>query len=439
MNKLLSFTKKEWSYIFYDWAESAFTVVFATFIFPGLYSFLSVDTGGLTNDQSSILYQVLIAGISIVIAILSPILGTLSDYKGYKDKFFRLFFYVGIISSMMIPLYPYFPWWVVLIPFTIAYLAYNATNVFYDSYLVDTTTDERMDRVSTVAYAFGYLGGSTIPLVIGIVLISVLDGALGLQLTFLITSIWWLVFSLPFLKNVRQHYGINPEPNPVKKAFQRILKTLKEVKKYKKVFLFLIAFFLYIDGVHTIISQAVIFAVNAIPEVTSANVNTVLLPIFLLIQVAAFVFALIFAQLGKRYKSENLLLVTIGMYALVSLFGFFVNSIILFTILALMIATSQGAIQSLSRAYFGKIIPKEKANEFFGLYTVFSRVAAFMGPAIIALVSGIVLFASGTDQIVDPVFPGAMRYGILALIVLFIAGGLIFNRVRKLPNTHLEQ
>jgi UMF1 family MFS transporter len=164
-----------------------------------------------------------------------------------------------------------------------------------------------------------------------------------------------------------------------------------------------------------------------------------LLPIFLLIQVAAFIFALIFAQLGKRYKAENLLLVTIGMYALVSLFGFFVNSIILFTILALMIATSQGAIQSLSRAYFGKIIPKEKANEFFGLYTVFSRVAAFMGPAIIALVSGIVLFASGTDQIVDPVFPGAMRYGILALIVLFIAGGLIFNRVRKLPNTHLEQ
>jgi UMF1 family MFS transporter len=247
------------------------------------------------------------------------------------------------------------------------------------------------------------------------------------------------VFSLPFLKNVRQNYGITPESNPIKKSFSRLFSTLKDVKKYNKVFLFLIAFFLYIDGVHTIISQAVIFAVNAIPEVTSDNVNTILLPIFLMIQVAAFIFALIFAQLGKRFKSENLLLITIGIYALVSLFGFFVNTVILFTILGLMIATSQGAIQSLSRAYFGKIIPKEKANEFFGLYTVFSRVAAFMGPAIIALVSGIVLFVSGTDQIVDPVYPGAMRYGILALIVLFIAGGLIFNRVRKLPNTHLNQ
>jgi UMF1 family MFS transporter len=438
MKKLLSFTQKEWAYIFYDWAESAFTVVFATFIFPGLYTFLSVDIGGLTNDQSSILYQLLIAGISILIAILSPILGTISDYKGYKDRFFRFFFTLGIFSSILIPLYPYFPWWVVLIPFTIAYLAYNATNVFYDSYIVDTTTDDQMDRVSTVAYAFGYLGGSTIPLVVGIALISLLDGTLGLQLTFLITSVWWFVFSLPFLKRVKQVYGIEPEKQPVKKAFTRLFATFKDVRKYQKIFLFLIAFFLYIDGVHTIISQAVVFAVNAIPEVTSANVNTILLPIFLMIQVAAFVFALIFAQLGKRFKTESLLLVTIGIYALVSLFGFFINSVLLFTILGLMIATSQGAIQSLSRAYFGKIIPKEKANEFFGLYTVFSRVAAFMGPAIIAFVSSLVLVFNGTTEIVDPVFPGAMRYGILALIVLFIGGGLLFNRARKLPNTHLE-
>jgi MFS transporter, UMF1 family len=296
-----------------------------------------------------------------------------------------------------------------------------------------------MDRVSTVGYAFGYLGGSTIPLIIGIALITLLDGAIGLQLTFLITTIWWFVFSLPFLKHVKQVYGIAPEKHPVKKAFSRLFATFKDVKKYKKVFLFLIAFFLYIDGVHTIISQAVVFAVNAIPEVTSTNVNNILLPIFLMIQVAAFVFALIFAQLGKRFKTETLLLVTIGMYALVSLFGFFINSIALFTILGLMIATSQGAIQSLSRAYFGKIVPKEKANEFFGLYTVFSRVAAFMGPAIIALVSSLVLVIAGTTEIVDPVFPGAMRYGILALIVLFIAGGLLFNRARKLPNSHLDQ
>jgi UMF1 family MFS transporter len=436
MKWLGKFSKKEWAYIFYDWAESAFTVVFATFIFPGVYSYLSTDPelGNLSSDQSSILYQVLISVISILIAILSPILGTISDYKGYKDRFFKIFFYIGIFSSILIPLYPYFPWWVVLIPFSIAYLAYNATNVFYDSYIVDVTTNERMDSVSTIAYAFGYLGGSTIPLVIGIALISLIDGALGLQLTFLITTIWWFVFSLPFLRRVKQVYGIEPEKQPVKKAFMRLFSTLKEVKKYKKVFIFLIAFFLYIDGVHTIISQAVIFAVNAIPpEQLEPDVNTVLLPIFLMIQIAAFAFALLFARLSKFIKIETLLFFTIGMYAFISIFGFFIDTITLFTILGLLVATSQGAIQALSRSYFAKIIPKDKANEFFGLYTVFSRVAAFMGPAIIAIVSSLVLIVNNTTQIDG----GAMRYGILALVVLFFAGGILFNVARKIPADYL--
>ncbi len=434
------FTKKEWAYIFYDWAESAFTVVFATFIFPGLYAYLSTEGGGgLTNDQSSILYQVIISTISIIIAISSPILGTLSDYRGTKNRFFKLFFYVGIFSSVLIPLYPYFPWWLVLIPFAIAYLAYNATNVFYDSFIVDVTSDERMDNVSTTAYAFGYLGGSTIPLVIGIAFIMLLPDPIDLQLTFLVTTLWWFVFSLPFLRHVKQVHGIEPEKNPVKQSFARLFSTFKEAKKYRKVFLFLIAFFLYIDGVHTIISQAVPFAVNAIPEVTGENVNDVLLPIFLMIQIAAFIFALLFAQLAKRFKTEHLLLVTIGIYAFISLFGYFINNVTMFTILGLLVATSQGAIQSLSRSYFGKIIPKEKANEFFGLYTVFSRVAAFMGPAIIALVSSLVLIINDTTEIVDPNFPGAMRYGILALIVLFFVGGFIFNRARKIPITYLDK
>jgi MFS transporter, UMF1 family len=431
--KFLQFNKKEWSYIFYDWAESAFTVVFATFIFPGLYSSLT-SSGGLTDDQSGILWQVITASLSILVALASPILGTLSDYRGYKNGFFKLFFYIGIFASALIPLYPYFDWWVVLIPYAIATLAYSATNVFYDSFIVDTTTDARMDVVSTTGYAFGYLGGSTIPLVIGIVLLQFLDPTFALQLTFLLTSLWWLLFSIPFLRNVKQVHGIEPEKHPVIKSFQRLFATLREVTKYKKIFLFLIAFFLYIDGVHTIISQAVVFATNAIPEVSAAaaegSVNTILLPIFLMIQLLAFVFALLFAYLGKFFKTETLLLTTIGIYAFISLFGFFIDSLSLFTILGLLLATAQGAIQSLSRSYFGKIVPKDKANEFFGLYTVFSRVAAFMGPVIIALVSSLVLSLNNATQIPG----GVMRYGILSLIVLFIGGGLLFNYVRKLPD-----
>jgi UMF1 family MFS transporter len=398
-----------------------------------LYSSLT-SSGGLTDDQSGILWQVITASLSILVALASPILGTLSDYRGYKNGFFKLFFYIGIFASALIPLYPYFDWWVVLIPYAIATLAYSATNVFYDSFIVDTTTDARMDVVSTTGYAFGYLGGSTIPLVIGIVLLQILDATLALQLTFLLTSLWWLLFSIPFLRNVKQVHGIEPEKHPVIKSFQRLFATLREVTKYKKIFLFLIAFFLYIDGVHTIISQAVVFATNAIPEVSAAaaegSVNTILLPIFLMIQLLAFVFALLFAYLGKFFKTETLLLTTIGIYAFISLFGFFIDSLALFTILGLLVATAQGAIQSLSRSYFGKIVPKDKANEFFGLYTVFSRVAAFMGPVIIALVSSLVLSLNNATQIPG----GVMRYGILSLIVLFIGGGLLFNYVRKLPD-----
>jgi len=296
------------------------------------------------------------------------------------------------------------------------------------------TTDEKMDRVSTAAYAFGYIGGSTIPLIIAVVLLTVLPGSvegftttLGFQITFFLTAIWWLVFSIPFLKEAKQVYGIEKEAQPVKKSFIRLFKTLKEAKKYPKVFLFLIAFFLYIDGVHTIINLAARFAVNAL-EIAPEDELTTLLPIFLVIQIAAFFFALLFAQLSKRFKTEYLLMVNIFIYALISVFGIFIYDLWQFYVLGLLVATSQGSIQALSRSYFGKIIPKEKTNEFFGLYTIFSRFAAVVGPFIVGTVAGIVTLFYGD-------LPGGnLRYGILSLIILFFLGGFIFNKARKLPN-----
>lgn len=448
----LKFTKKEWSYIFYDWAESAYTVVFGTFIFPILYGLLA-SNGGLQADIADSLYGYLVSGISLVIAVLSPILGTISDYKGFKKKFFMAFFVAGILFSVILGFYPVYTsaaWWLILIPYVLATISYSATNVFYDSFIVDVTTDEDMDRVSTAGYAFGYIGGSTIPLIISIVLLTVLPGmapegvlnlgglaipytlTTGFQLAFIITALWWLLFALPFTKNVTQVYGIEPESQPVKRSFQRLFATLKETRKYKKIFLFLLAFFLYIDGVHTIINLAQRFADNALVSVTPENASEVLLPIFLAIQVAAFIFALIFARLTKIFKTENLLLVTIGIYAFISLFGVFVTELWHFWILGMLVATSQGAVQSLSRSYFGKIIPKEKANEFFGLYTIFSRFAAVVGPFIVSTVTAIMTIignSNGWDM-----SGGMMRYGVLALIVLFFAGGALFIRVTQLPD-----
>jgi UMF1 family MFS transporter len=331
------FTKKEWAYIFYDWAESAYTVIFATFIFPLLYGYLSVDVGGLGQNTADSIFAFIVSGISLVVALLSPILGTLADYRGFKKKFFLIFFSIGIVSALLLTIYPVFEtrslWWLILVPYIVATIGYTATNVFYDSFIVDMTSDENMDRVSTAGYAFGYIGGSTIPLIVAVVLLTILPGAipgftltLGFQITFFFTAIWWLIFSLPFLKEAKQVYGIEPEKSPVKKAFGRLIKTLKEARKYPKIFLFLLAFFLYIDGVHTVINLAARFAVNAL-DILPENELTTLLPIFLVIQVAAFGFALLFSRLSKKIKAEKILLLNIATYAFISIFAVFIREL----------------------------------------------------------------------------------------------------------------
>lgn len=433
------FTKKEWSYIFYDWAESCFTVIVSAFIFPMLYGLLSRDTPGANS-----LYGFLVSATSLSVAILSPILGTIADYRGYKKRFFLGFFVLGIVFTFLIGFYPADPafWWVVLIPYSLASIGYAGTNVFYDSFIVDVTSDERMDRVSTAGYAFGYIGGSTIPLILAIVLLQVLpgmtvDGRLtlagisipydaytGFRITFGMTSVWWLLFAIPFLKNVQQVQGIDPEPQPIRKAFQRLGRTFKNARSYRPVFLFLAAYFLYIDGVHTVISMAVPFAVDSIEAVTAENATATLLPILVAIQVLAFVFAMIFARLlahpTKRINTRSLLFFTIGVYCIIAVFALFISQIWHFWLLGFLVSTSQGAIQALSRSYYGRIIPKNMANEFFGFYTIFGRFASVLGPALVGGISLAVLNARG------PLPGGTMRYGVLSLMILFVAGAILF-------------
>lgn len=436
----MNFDRKEWSYIFYDWAESCFTVIVSAFIFPMLYGLLTKEIAGANS-----LYGFLVSAVSLSVAVLSPILGTVADYRGYKKRFFMVFFAMGIFFTFLIGFYPADPefWWIVLVPYTLASIGYAGTNVFYDSFIVDATTDANMDRVSTTGYAFGYIGGSTIPLILAIVLLQVIpgmtvDGRLalfglsipydaytGFRITFVMTAVWWLLFALPFIRNVPQVHGIEPEPQPVRKAFARLGRTFADAKRYKPVFLFLAAYFLYIDGVHTIISMAVPFAADAIEAVTADNATAVLLPILLAIQVMAFFFALLFARLSRFFRTRTLLFVTIAVYAVIAVFGLFIGEVWHFWVLGMMVATSQGAIQSLSRSHFGKLVPKDMANEFFGFYTVFGRFASVLGPALVGGISLLVLNATG------PLPGGTMRYGVLSLVILFIAGAALFRVSEK--------
>lgn len=440
---VMGFDRKEWSYIFYDWAESCFTVIVSSFIFPMLFGLL---TSGIREAGS--IYGFLVSATSLAIAVISPILGTVADYRGYKKRFFIFFFVMGIVFTFMIGLYPADPalWWVVLIPYSLGVIGYSGTNVFYDSFIVDATSDENMDRVSTAGYAFGYIGGSTIPLILAIVLLQVLpgmtvDGRLalfglslpydvytGFRITFGMTSVWWLVFAIPFLKNVNQVHGIAPEPHVLRNAFARLGRTFANARKYRKLFVFLLAYFLYIDGVHTVISMAVPFASDAIAGVNADNATAILLPILLAIQVMAFFFALLFARLSKYFKTQTLLYVTIGVYALIAVFALFIRELWHFWLLGFLVATSQGAIQSLSRSYFGKLVPKQMANEFFGFYTIFGRFAAVLGPALVGGISLAVLNSFGPQE------GGTMRYGVLSLIILFFLGAVLFHVSQRIPD-----
>lgn len=410
------FTTKEWAYIMYDWAESVYSVIIMAAVLPIVFTSLT-DVAGISAAKSTAYWGYANTIGTVLIAFMSPILGSIADYRGYKKKMFMIFFIIGIFFTGLLGLIPYneSAWIVMLAVFILSLFGYTGANIFYDSFIVDCTTDERMDAVSTTGYALGYIGGSTIPFIISILIIMNaetlgIDSFLAAKISFIITAVWWLVFALPFVKHVDQQYGIDPNPHFISESFGRIIATFKEIKKYREVFLFLLAYFFYIDGVNTIIKMATSYG-------TSLGLDSTGLMVALLVtQIVACPCALIYGHLSKKISTKKLITAAILIYSGIVIYAYFLDSIAAFFILAVLVATSQGGIQALSRSYFGKIIPKEKSNEFFGFYTVFGRFAAIMGPLLVAVISDV---TSNT------------HLGVLSLIALFIIGGVIFVTTAK--------
>lgn len=260
----------------------------------------------------------------------------------------------------------------------------------------------------------GYIG-STIPFIISIaIIILAQNGTLPLsvttasQIAFLITAIWWGAFSIPMFRNVEQRYYIPRESKPVVNSFKRIAKTLKEIRKYRALFLFLLAYFLYIDGVDTIITMSTAYGTDL--GIDSTN----LLIILFVTQVVAAPFAILYGRLAKRFTGKKMLYVGIIVYIIVCIYAFFLKTTTDFWVLAMLVASSQGGIQALSRAYFAKLVPKQNANEFFGFYTIFGRFAAILGP----------LLVGATAQLT-----GNSSSGVFSLVILFVLGLIILSRV----------
>ena len=275
------------------------------------------------------------------------------------------------------------------------------------------TEDEKMDFISSLGFSLGYIG-SCIPFIMSIFLIIAkpfgMSGTLPVKISLGITAIWWLIFTLPTILIVKQKYGIDKKPEKLlRESFNNVAKTMKLILKDKKIALFLLAYFFYIDGVDTIIKMATSFGADV-----GIDQSQMILAL-LVTQIVAFPAVLINAKLVGRFSAKNILLFCITTYIGICVFGFFLQSAWQFWVLAIVVAIVQGTIQALSRSYFAKLVPKDTNNEYFGFYNILGKYASILGPLLIAA---------------SAIVTGSSRYGVLSIAILFVAG---FITLRKVP------
>ena len=405
-NKKFSLTGLERAWILYDVGNSAFVLLVATLI-PIFFNALA-EEGGLSSVEYLAYWGYAASAVTIITAVLSPILGTLADTRGFKKPIFILCLVVGVAGCCAMGVAK--TWLPFLLIFVFAKVGFSGSLVFYDSMLSDVTTPDRMDVVSSRGYAWGYIG-SCVPFVVCLALVLG-SGAIGLsQMTALnialfITAAWWLAMTLPLLKTYRQLHYVEVEKHAIRQSFARIGHTLRHLHEDKQVFWFLLAFFCYIDGVYTIIDMATAYG-------TALGLDTTgLLLALLLTQIVAFPSALIFGRLSAKYPSTALIPVCIAAYAGIALFAFFLTQQWQFWVLAFVVGMFQGGVQALSRSHFAKIIPPEKSGEYFGLFDICGKGASFLGTMIVSVGSQLT---------------GSANVGVGSLIVLFVVGFVLFR------------
>lgn len=409
-----NFNKLEKSWIYYDIGNSAFTMMVSTII-PIWFNTL-VANAGMSNSEYLAFWSYATSIATILVAIIGPVFGSIADNKDFKKPMFIFVLFVGVIGCALLGAVP--NWILYLITYVIAKICYQTSLVFYDSMLTDVTTPERMDLVSSQGYAWGYIG-SCIPFVIALGLyaagnpdfLGIMNERLSIFLAFIVIAVWWFCVTIPLLKNYRQKYYVETTSNKVKESISRLGKTLVTMyRDEKKVFFFLLAFFFYIDGVYTIIDEAVAIG-------TALGLNQMgLLVILLLTQVVAFAFATLFGKLSEKYSSVQLITVCILGYFAVAIYALFMKELWQFGIMAFVVGMFQGAIQALSRSYFAQIIPANASGEYFGIYDICGKGAAFMGTTLVGITVSIT---------------NSVNVAVATLTVLFILGLFFFRIATK--------
>lgn len=402
-------SEQEFSWVLYDVGNSAFTMLACSLI-P--IWFHSLADGQIGLDKATGMWALGTSIVTIIVAIVGPICGTFADHKDTKKIFFSTAVSIGIVGCVINGFAS--SWVLFLIIYIVVKVAYSASLTFYDSMLNDVTTEDRMDEVSSYGYAWGYIG-SCIPFTVALIayvlgpdMLKMIPAFASKAIGFGVTAIWWAIVTLPLIKNYKQVNYVETEKGAISKAFAQIFATLKRIAiKDKKVLFFLIAFFLYIDGVGTIIDNCVNIGIDL-------GLNTVGQVVFLLLtQVVAWIGSLVFARLSKKNDTVKLISICIFGYFCVCLYALTLKELWQFGVMAFGVGCFQGSIQSLSRSYYSKIIPAENSGEYFGIYDIFSKGASFLGSAVIALVK----FLGGTINVA------------VGLLTVFFALGFVFLRI----------
>ncbi len=411
------FTKTELSWISYDWANSVFATIMMAAIFPVFFT-STAQSAGVSGDMW---WGVGTSVATLLIAVCSPLLGALGDYHGMKKRLLVVFLVIGLSFTLFCALVN--RWELLLIGYVFAQIGFSGSCLFYDSMLTDITTPDRMDRVSAWGYSMGYIGGSTIPFLLAIALMMFVDTVLAVRLSLVITVVWWFLFSIPLLRNCHQRYGSDlPASQLVKTTLHSLGISLSRMVKTKGILFFLLAYFFYIDGVNTVIKMSTAYG-------TALGLDsTGMILALLLTQLVAFPCAIWFGKLASTVGTIRMLIFSVGLYVFICVLGFVMGfgleegfltqerALLLFWILAFLVGTVQGGIQALSRSFFGKIVPKEHSNEYFGVYDIFGKFSSILGPAIYAFVTGVT---------------GRSSFAILSIVLLFLVGGIILLLGRK--------
>lgn len=397
----------------YDWANSAFATTVMAGFFPVFFKQFWNSTPDLTISTFRLGMANALA--SALVAAAAPVLGTIADRGGTKKRFLLTFAFTGACATALLPLVGQGEWFIAALLYVVAVIGFAGGNVFYDSLIVNVSHGEKTDMVSALGYSFGYLGGGllfalNVTMTMKPGLFGLADGPAAVRISFLTVAVWWVVFSLPLFLLVKENGSRGTERrSTVRAAFVHVFETFREIRRFRQIFLFLVGYWLYIDGVDTVIVMAVDYGLGLGFD------YTVLIGALLITQFVGFPAAILFGRVGERFGTKTGIFIGLAVYVGVAVWGCFMDRPGEFYGLAAGVGLVQGGVQSLSRAFFAKLIPAERAAEFFGFYNMLGKFAAIAGPLLMGLVG---------------VWSGSPRLSILAVVALFVSGGIVLFFVK---------